>query len=79
MPTNFTILGIPKGATLVSVIDASITAEVVNENQIFYNGKNTSLSTAAIEILKAKGKNPQSARGTVLWKYNGKLISELSK
>lgn len=79
MPTNLRNLGVPKGATLVSVLDPTITAEVVNETQISFNGRITSLSTAAIEVLKTKGRNPQSARGTIFWTFNGTLINDLGK
>ena len=78
MPTNLKALGITKGSILVFSLDSSITAEVVNDTQIYFNGRNTSLSTAAIEVLKSRGRNPSSARGTIFWLYNGKSINELN-
>ena len=77
MPVDLSELGLKPGDHLVSTIDNEITAKVIDSHSIEFQGKSMSLSGAAIEILKSKGKNPVSARGPAFWTYNGIKLTEL--
>ncbi len=77
MPVDLSKFGLKPGDQLTSTIDHSITATVVDEHSISFQGRSMSLSGAAIEILKSKGKNPVSARGPAFWAYNGIKLTEL--
>lgn len=77
MRINFNDLGIANGESISFTLDPTKTAVVTDGTYIIFNGKKTSLSTAAISILRSQGKNPKSARGTVFWKYKDKTILEI--
>ena len=76
-PVDLSELGLKPGDHLISTIDNEITAKVIDSHSIEFQGKSMSLSGAAIEILKSKGKNPVSARGPAFWTYNGIKLTEL--
>ena len=68
---NFAMVGIPIGAELTFSRGEKITAKVADNNNIEYNGKITSLSTSAQEIL---GYNYRVA-GTLYWMYEGETLN----
>ncbi|MCW9054634.1 MAG: GIY-YIG nuclease family protein [Candidatus Pacebacteria bacterium] len=67
---NFAMVGIPAGAELTFSRDENIRARVVDNHNIEYNGKVTSLSTSAQEIL---GYN-YGVAGTLYWSYEGETL-----
>lgn len=72
---NFDMVDIPVGAEIYFSRDNSIKAIVVGRGgaeSIEYNGKRTSPSRAAIEILNA----PNALSGTSLWMYEGETLDE---
>ena len=77
MPVDLSKLGLKTGDQLISTIDNALTAKVIDAHSIEFQGRSMSLSGAAIEILKSKGKNPISARGPAFWTHNGVKLTEL--
>lgn len=72
---NFDMVDIPIGAELYFSRDENIKATVVGRSgsdTIMFNGKRTSLSAAAIEIMNA----PNKLRGTAYWMYEGETLDE---
>jgi hypothetical protein len=71
------VLGLHPGAVLISTIDSALTAKVIDSHSIEFQGRTMSLTGAALEILRSKGKNPVSARGPAFWTHNGVKLTEL--
>ena len=72
---NFEIVKIPIGAELYFSRDESIKAKVIDthsNNSIEYNGKKTSLSRSAQEILSYE----YGVAGTDYWMYDGETLDE---
>lgn len=77
---KFAQAGIPDGAKLLFVdgeIYKNIIATVLSNGKIKFKGKETSLSTAARDILKKNfGKDWKAVQGTIYWTYQGKTVRE---
>ena len=73
---NFQKCGIPVGAELVFIDDASIRVMVVDaeKNKVEYNGETTSLSPLAEKL-----RNVSAIQGTSVFTYNGKKITEIAE
>ena len=72
-PFRFSMVGIPVGAKVAFVDDDSITAEVVDDRHIQYNGQVTSLSRLAQDL---KGfEHP--IQGTLWFTYDGKVLNDI--
>jgi PAS domain-containing protein len=69
---HFDKYGIPVGSILTYTRDSNITAEVVEKDKIKINGKVTSLSNAAMELLGYK-RNPQ---GTLYFEYDEEILDD---
>lgn len=72
---NFDMVDIPIGAELYFSRDNTIKATVVGRSghdSIEFNGKRTSLSRAAIEIMQATN----ALAGTAYWMYDGETLDE---
>jgi hypothetical protein len=76
---SFTEYGIPIGSKIAFVDNAAITATVVNEKQVEFEGVLYSLSALAAKLLiKYRGRRSDTAaQGPLYFTYNGKKISEL--
>lgn len=74
-PFSFYKCGIKNGEQVVYVHDKSIVCTVVSDREISYNGKNTSLSALAKELLNRKS----GVQGTLHFTYNGEILSALRK
>ena len=72
-PFNFSECGIPFGSELVFVDDAKIKVKVVDDRHIEYDGEITSLSALAQRLKKYN----HPIQGTLWFKYNGEVLSEL--
>ncbi len=68
---NFDLAKIPIGSELVFSRDENIKARVVDKHSIEYNGKITSLSKSAQQIL-----GYDSVAGTDYWMYEGETLDE---
>jgi len=71
---KFSAAAIPIGSTLSFVKDLSITAEVIDDFGVKYEGHRTSLTTAALEALRKCGYNWSSVQGPEYWLYNGESV-----
>lgn len=69
---NFQMVGIPFGSVLTYVNDETITATVLDNRSISFNGELTSLSEAAWKLLGYKYR-PQ---GTLYWVYDWETLDE---
>lgn len=69
---NFALAQIPVGSQLTFVNNETITATVIDNRSIEYNGTMTSVSAAAQQIL---GYSYQ-VQGTIYWVYNGETLDE---
>ena len=76
---NFKSIGVMPGETIYFSLNPNIKAIVVNENYIEFEGKLMSTSGAALKILEEAGKKRVSVRGPSMWRYKGKLLSELAQ
>lgn len=72
---DFAHFGIPINSTIVYSRDASIQAKVLKNNQIELNGKSTSLSASAQELLGYK----MGVAGPRYWKYEDETLDERRK
>lgn len=73
---SFSGAGIEPGETLVFSRDDSITAKVLDDRKIEFEGEEASLSGAAGTILKREGLYA-SVAGTLYWRYNGETLREI--
>jgi hypothetical protein len=74
--SNFTFssANIPIGTIINFSKDESITAKVITDTTIEYEGKETSLSSAAYSAMKKCGYNWSSVQGPAYWLYNGETL-----
>jgi len=71
---TFSSAGIPLGALINFAKDESITAKVVSDTKIEYEGKETSLSNAALLAIKKCGYDWSSVQGPAYWLYEGETL-----
>lgn len=71
-------LGINKGDILTFSRDPSIQAEVVDprKNIIEFEGKDESISAAAVILLRRLGNKSTTAQGPIYWMFEGELLTE---
>ncbi len=74
---KFSTVEIKPSSILTFARDENITAEVVNDHRIKFEGRETSLSAAAAKILKRLGGSGKGVAGPEYWMYEGKILSEL--
>lgn len=72
-PFRFSACGIPFGSEIVYAHDKKIKAIVIDDRHIEYDGKTTSLSALARELL-GLDRTPQ---GPKHFKYQGEILSDL--
>ena len=71
---RFSSAAIPVGATLNFVRDSQLTAEVVDDTSVIFDGVRQSLTSSALEALKKCGYNWSSVQGPEYWLYNGETV-----
>ena len=77
--SNFTFLsvGIPVGSTLHFVRDESITVKVVDDRNVEFEGKVTSLSQSSLTLLSRDyGWKASTVAGPQFWVYENETLSE---
>ena len=74
---NFKMVGLSPGVTLKFIQDESVTATIVDERNVEFEGKITSTSNAAVIVLQRKGQKLTQAQGPAYWTYDGKTLVEL--
>lgn len=74
--SNFTFssAGIPLGAVINFAKDETITAKVISDTKIEYEGKETSLSNAGLLAIKKCGYDWSSVQGPAYWLYEGETL-----
>lgn len=72
-PFRFSEVGIPFGSEVVFSHDKKIKALVIDDRHIEYDGKTTSLSALAQELLKLD----HAVQGPKHFEYNGEILSDL--
>tara|TARA_B100000927_G_C16349281_1_gene422619 strand:- start:120 stop:710 length:591 start_codon:yes stop_codon:yes gene_type:complete len=75
---NFAQIGIEPGEILEFKKDPSIKAKVVENDQIEFRGKITSLSPAALIIVQEMGYKWTKIAGPQFWMHKGKTLYELN-
>ena len=76
---KFSMLDIRPGEELEYVRDSSISAKVIDDSSIDVNGKSTSLSQAALELLHNEGIEWKTVAGPKYWTYGGVTLAELRR
>jgi hypothetical protein len=71
---RFSSASIPIGSTLNFVKDLSITAQVVDDTWVEFEGNQHSLTTAALEALRKCGYEWSSVQGPEYWLFNGETV-----
>ena len=75
---RFSILGLKAGSVLTFLRDESIQASVIDDRRISFEGKETSLSSSALEILRTRyGYRAKTIAGPQYWCHEGKTLSEI--
>ncbi len=75
---RFSILGLKAGSVLTFLRDESIQATVIDDRRISFEGKETSLSSSALEILRTRyGYRAKTIAGPQYWCHEGKTLSEM--
>lgn len=75
---KFSLLGLGPGSVLTFLRDESIQASVIDDRRISFEGKETSLSSSALEILRNRyGYRAQTIAGPQYWCYEGRTLSEI--
>jgi hypothetical protein len=73
---RFSNVDIPVGATLSFVKDETLTAVVVDDRTIEFEGVRTSTSNAAKILLHRMGGTLSAAQGPLYWMYDGETLAE---
>ena len=76
---NFAQIGIDPGEILEFKKNPSITAKVLDNDQIEFRGNRTSLSPAALIIVQEMGYKWTKIAGPQFWMYKGKTLYELNQ
>ena len=69
-------LGIHPGSVITFSRDESITATVIPDNRVSYDGQDMSISAAALCALHGLGYKTPSASGSEYWIFDGELLDE---
>ncbi len=75
-PFRFSFADIPVGAELQFVRDDTVTCRVINDKLIEFRGHQTSLSSAASELLQERGWKATQVQGPNYWIYEGETLEE---
>jgi len=77
-PFRFSLANIPVGAVLQFVDDENVTCKVIDDRSVEFQGAQTSLSAAAVELLRTSraGRKSSQVQGPLYWLYNGETLDE---
>lgn len=73
---RFSMVDVPIGATLTFSKDDTITAKVIDDKRIEFEGNITSTSAAATKLLHRRGWTLRAAQGPLYWMYDGETLAE---
>jgi hypothetical protein len=71
-PLKLSKIDVPVGSELVFTRDNSVICTTLENDKVLHNGKPTSLSAAATEILKSE----RTVQGSIYWMYDGETLDE---
>ena len=74
---EFEMAGVKEGATLHSVFDDEITCTVLPNERVLFRGRETSLTSSALEIALENGKAWKAIQGPRYWKHDDQTLVEL--
>ena len=74
---SFSSIKIPVGAILEFADNPNVTARVVSDNKVDFEGKLMSLSGAALKHLDSIGIKRTSIQGPKMWKFQGVPLTEI--
>lgn len=72
---NFRLADVPPASVLTFSKDATITATVIDEKKIEFEGEVMSLSAAALKIVHRMGYKWQQIAGPSYWEFEGETLS----
>lgn len=73
---SFSAVDIPSGTVINFLGDSTITAEVVSDRKVLFEGSEVSLSKAASIVEERNGRATRSPRGPDFWTYEGETLTE---
>ena len=73
---RFSLGDVPVGATLTFSKDENITAKVIDDKRIEFEGSITSTSAAATKLLHRRGWTLRAAQGPLYWMFDGETLAE---
>lgn len=73
---RFSMVDIPVGSTLTFSKDETITAHVVDDKKIEFEGQVMTTSAAAVKVLQRLGGKLNQAQGPLYWMYEGETLVE---
>ena len=76
---NLEMIGITPGSTLQFLRDENITCKVLSKTRVEFEGKDHSLSSAALKATNDMGFNWKTIAGPLHWKYEGEILDERRK
>jgi len=76
---NFEIVDIKPGAILQFIRDDNVTCKVLSKSRVEFEGKDHSLSSAALIATNRMGYNWKTIAGPLNWKYEGEVLDERRK
>lgn len=76
---NFSQKGIKVGSIITFIKDKNITAKVINDREVEYNGEKFKLSPLALKLFQERGEANKSGayQGAAYFEYNGKKLKDL--
>lgn len=73
---KFSDAGLSEGDTIYYANDDTVTAQVINEKKVLFEGDETSLSRSALMLLQREGYTWQTVNGWQYWMFEGETIAE---
>ena len=73
---KFSDAGLNVGDTLYYANNEEVTAQVVNEKKVLFEGEETSLSRSALTLLQRDGYTWQTVNGWQYWMFEGETVAE---
>ena len=71
---NFEMIGIKPDAILQFIRDENVTCKVLSKTRVEFEGKDHSLSSAALKATNDMGFNWKTIAGPLHWKYEGEIL-----
>lgn len=73
---KFSDAGLKVGDTINYANNDQITAQIISEKKVLFEGKETSLSRSALNLLQKDGYTWQTVNGWQFWMFEGETIAE---